>query len=254
MTGSKNLSDYDRNFMKMLQESKLLIVDLDGTLIDFEKIDNIIIKMIFPDSRIIDTIDNILWKVNRLDVIGNGYAGLKIRLLIYSLFSKYNMKECKKMYADMYEELARIELASIYSTTLSKIIADGYKIAIVTKNVYAKKLLEKSYFKTNKEISENLNLVILKKDKKRKFKDMVKQYEGKVCVIGNNLCDDIINSYKIGSPFIYIGKSKVIDFILKLVNKLAYKIGIKSIYNRGIQFRNIKQVRTVFTKKEVGKE
>lgn len=250
MTCSKNLSDYDRNFMKMLQESKLLIVDLDGTLINFEKIDNIIIKQLFPDSRIIDTIDNILWKVNRLDVLGNGYAGLKIRLAVYSLFSKYTLQECKKMYGAMYEELARVELASVYASTLSKIVANGYKVAIVTKNVYAKNLLEKSFFKTNKEISDNLNLVILKKDKKRKFKDMIKQYDGKVCVVGNNLCDDIINSYKIGSPFIYIGKSKAINFILSLVNKIAYKIGIKSIYNRGIQFRTFKQVGTVFEKKK----
>lgn len=250
MTDSKNLSDYDRNFMKMLQESKLLIVDLDGTLIDFEKIDNIIIKQLFPDSRVIDTIDNILWKVNRLDVFGNGYAGLKLRLAFYSLFSDYTLAECKKKYGAMYEELARVELASIYASTLSKIIANGYKVAIVTKNVYAKNLLEKSYFKTNKEISENLKLVILKKDKKKKFKDMVKQYEGKVCVIGNNLSDDIMNSYKIGSPFIYIGKSKVINFCINLVNKIAYKIGIKSIYNRGIQFKNFKQVGTVFEKKK----
>ena len=79
---------------------------------------------------------------------------------------------------------------------------------------------------------------------------MVKQYEGKVCVIGNNLSDDIMNSYKIGSPFIYIGKSKAINFILSLVNKIAYKIGIKSIYNRGIQFRTFRQVGTVFEKKK----
>ena len=156
MTCSKNLSDYDRDFMKMLQESKLLIVDLDGTLIDFEKIDNMIIKQLFPDSRIIDTIDNILWKVNRLDVLGNGYASLKIRLAVYSMFSKYTLKECKRMYGAMYEELARVELASVYASTLSKIIANGYKVAIVTRNVYAKNLLERSFFKTNKEISDNL--------------------------------------------------------------------------------------------------
>ena len=42
MTNSKVLSNYDRKTIKKLRESKLLIVDLDGTLIDFEKIDNII--------------------------------------------------------------------------------------------------------------------------------------------------------------------------------------------------------------------
>ena len=43
MAYSENLSNYDKEHLKRIRESKLLIVDLDGTLIDFEKIDNMII-------------------------------------------------------------------------------------------------------------------------------------------------------------------------------------------------------------------
>ena len=71
MAYSENLSNYDKEHLKRIRESKLLIVDLDGTLIDFEKIDNMIISYLFPDNRLINSIDNILWKVNNLDVFGN---------------------------------------------------------------------------------------------------------------------------------------------------------------------------------------
>ena len=47
MTNSKFLSDYDKKTIQKLKDSKLLIIDLDGTLIDFEKIDNIIISTLF---------------------------------------------------------------------------------------------------------------------------------------------------------------------------------------------------------------
>ena len=250
MTGSKNLSNYDGYLKKMLKDSKLLIIDLDGTLIDFEKIDNIIIKEIFPDSRIIDTIDNILWKINRLDILGNGYTGLKLRLEFYSLFSKYSYKECKSMYGSMYEELARIELLGVYATSLVKLIDDGYEIAIVTKNVYAKNLLDNHLFKMGSLYKEKLHLVILRNTKKKKqFREMVENSNGKVCVIGNNFSDDLLNSYRIGSPYIYIGNSKAIKYIMKLINGVADKFGLTSIYNRGIQLRNFRQVVDVLKKK-----
>ena len=50
---------------------------------------------------------------------------------------------------------------------------------------------------------------------------------------------DIINSYKIGSPYVYIGKSRVVSIIISLANKIFKK--------RGIQFENIKKVKSIFT-------
>lgn len=238
MANSNISSNYDE-IKRKYKESKLLIVDLDGTLIDFEKIDNIIIAQLFPDSRIINTIDNILWKVNRLDIFGNGYAGLKLRLAIYSLFSKYNLKECKEHYSRIYANLARIELSSIYNSTLKYIIENDYDIVVATKNVYAKNLLENNIFKIDSKKREKIKLIVLKKNKKEQFKDLVEQYDGKVCVIGNNLSDDILNSYRIKSPYIYIGKSKIVNLVIRFTNKLFGK--------KGIQFRSIKQIKNIFT-------
>lgn len=238
MANSNISSNYDE-IKKKYKESKLLIVDLDGTLIDFEKIDNIIIAELFPDSRVINTIDNILWKVNRLDVFGNGYAGLKLRLAVYSLFSKYSLKECKLHYSRIYSNLARIELYSVYNTTLKYIIENNYDIVIATKNVYAKNILENNVFKIDSKTREKIKLIVLKKNKKKQFKDLVEKYNGKVCVIGNNLSDDILNSYRIKSPYIYIGKSKIVNIVIKFTNKLLGK--------RGMQFKSIRNIKNIFT-------
>ncbi len=129
---------------------------------------------------------------------------------------------------------------------LKPILDSGYKIVIATKNVYAKNLLNSEENAIEKRHKDKLTLTVLKKDKKEKFRNMIKEYNGKVCIIGNNLSDDILNSYRIGAPYIYIGKSKVISFILRAINYISFKLGIKSMYNRGIQLKNIMNIREIF--------
>lgn len=247
MAYSENLSNYDKEHLKRIRESKLLIVDLDGTLIDFEKIDNMIISYLFPDNRLINSIDNILWKINNLDVLGNGYSGLKLRLAFYSLFCKRSYKECKKIYADMYSKLSQMEFIDVYVSTLKGLVDDDYKVIILTKNVYAKNLLESNIFNLDEKVRENLELLILKKEKKKQFKKIVEKY-GKVCVIGNNLSDDVISSYKIRSPYIYIGESKIVKGVLKLSNCIFDRNKKSSINRKGICLKNFKQVKNIFQK------
>lgn len=110
MINSKISSNYEEKFINMLKESKILVIDLDGTLINFENVDNAIIHDIFQDNKIIKFIDKILWAVNRLDVFGNGYTGLKLRLYMYSLFTGKNFKKSKEEYKKGYEKYARPEL------------------------------------------------------------------------------------------------------------------------------------------------
>lgn len=248
MAYSENLSNYDKEHLKRIRESKLLIVDLDGTLIDFEKIDNMIISYLFPDNRLINSIDNILWKVNNLDVFGNGYSGLKLRLAFYSLFCKRSYKECKKIYADMYSKLSQMEFIDVYISTLKELIDNDYKVIILTKNVYAKKLLESNIFGLDKKVRKNLQLLILKKEKKKQFKKIVQQY-GKVCVIGNNLSDDVFSSYNIRSPYIYIGESKIVKGILKLSNCFFDRDKESAINRKGICLRNFRQVKEIFKRR-----
>ena len=94
---------------------------------------------------------------------------------------------------------------------------------------------------------ENLKLLVLKKKKEKKFKKIAQKYD-KICVIGNNLYDDIISSYKIGSPYIYIGDSKIVKFILKVSNYIFDKNKDSAINKKGIQFKNFIQVKKIFEK------
>lgn len=243
MSNQRKSFNYDENLKKILRKSKLLMIDLDGTIINFEEIDHIIIGKLFPNSKVISFIDNILWKVNRLDVLGNGYAGLKLRLRLYSIIAKKDFIESKTEYGNMYAKLAKIEFLTVYKLVLKDILNKGYNIAIITKNVYAKNILS--------DVNEkNISIVVLKKNKKAQFEKLIKENESKVCVIGNNLSDDILNSYKIGSPYIYIGKSKAINYITKIINCIALKMHMSGLYKRGIQFKNIKQIREIFTDTE----
>ena len=99
--------------------------------------------------------------------------------------------------------------------------------------MYAKKLLESNIFGLDKKVRKNLQLLILKKEKKKQFKKIVQQY-GKVCVIGNNLSDDVFSSYNIRSPYIYIGESKIVKGILKLSNCIFDRDKRSSINRKGI--------------------
>lgn len=242
----KDLSDYDNYIISKIQESKLLLIDLDGTLIDFEKIDNLIISALFPDSNIIHFMDKILWKINKLDILGNGYAGLKIRLAVYSLFDrKVTYAQTKQIYSKLYKKFASKELVNVYNDILKTIISNGYEILIATKNVYAEELLKKL-----EENGQNLelDLIVLRKDKRKKFEELISKYSGKICVIGNNLSDDIISSIKIGSPFVYIGKSKAVNFILQAINTVSYKFGKEKIESRGVQLDEFSETLKLFKK------
>lgn len=227
MTNSNILSNYDRNTINKLKDSKLLIIDLDGTLIDFEKIDNIIISTLFSNSRFVASIDNLLWKINKLDVFGNGYSGLKLRLRIYSLFSKYSAKQLKYKYGTMYGILAKKELRHVYNETLRDILKKGYSVQIVTKNVYAPVDLVDNLRRDLENNNLDLTFSTLKKDKNKFIKENILKHEGRACIIGNNLSDDIITSFRLGLPYIYIGKSLIVRAIIRITNKIFKNKGIQ---------------------------
>ena len=70
-----------------------ILFDLDGTITNFEELDNRIIREeIFKDCPIVVAIDKIAWKVNRLDLIKNTTIMLKLRLFVYSLIAGSSYK------------------------------------------------------------------------------------------------------------------------------------------------------------------
>ncbi len=226
MTCSKVLSNYDKETIKKLKESKLLIIDLDGTLINFENIDNMIISTIFKESKIIASIDNLLWKINRLDILGNGYAALKLRLAIYSLFTKGKLSKAKENYEKLYKQYGKIEFDKALEYSVIPLLKKGYHIAIVTKNAYAREFLYEALESLDYDVKENMSIIILKRGKKKQeFGKFVKKFN-KACIIGNNLSDDILNSHKMNLPYVYIGKSKLVKYIVNFSKKYNSKKGI----------------------------
>lgn len=242
MTNSKFLSDYDKKTIQKLKDSKLLIIDLDGTLIDFEKIDNIIISTLFRDSKFVTAIDKLLWKINKLDVFGNGYTGLKLRLKVYSLFSNYTAKQLKYKYGTMYSILAKKELRHMYGTSLRQILMNGYSIQIVTKNVYAPVDLVNNLERDLRNNNLDLTFSTLKKNKNKFIKENVQTHDGRACIIGNNLSDDIITSFRLGLPYIYIGNSLIVRAIIRITNKI--------FKNKGIQVTTFNKTKSLWNKKE----
>ena len=58
---------------------ELIIVDLDGTLCEFENVDHKIINHIFKKCKAVLLLDKLLWRINRLDLISNSFAMFKLR-------------------------------------------------------------------------------------------------------------------------------------------------------------------------------
>ena len=126
----------------------------------------------------------------------------------------------------MYEVFAREEFCFIYSSVLSKLVANKIEIVVVTKNVYAKNI-QKGLTDFNYSGEKKIKLVTLNENKHNKFKEIINGTDGNACIIGNNLSDDILNSFKVGLPYIYIGRSSFVNFIINITNKLFKKNGIQ---------------------------
>lgn len=126
----------------------------------------------------------------------------------------------------MYGVLARQEFCIIYSSVLSKLLENGKDIVVVTKNVYARNLLDgiTQFISMGRK---EIKLVTLNENKHNKFREIIDSTEGQACIIGNNLSDDILNSFKVGLPYIYIGRSAFVNFIINVTNKLFKKNGIQ---------------------------
>lgn len=126
----------------------------------------------------------------------------------------------------MYEGLAQEEFCSIYSAVLLKLLMKDIEIVVVTKNVYAKNLLDgiAEFVSSGRK---KVKLVTLCGNKRSKFREIIDNTDGKACIIGNNLSDDILNSFRVGLPYIYIGRSAFVNFIINVTNKFFKKNGVQ---------------------------
>lgn len=182
-----------------------ILFDLDGTITNFEELDNKIIREeIFSECPLVVAIDKIAWKVNRLDLIKNTTIMLKLRLLVYSLIAGLNYKKVLGIYSKCYVEYSRIEILK-HKKLLMALKRKGYHIIVLSNNKMADNL-----FLEEAEISSV----------ESKFREIRKIKES--CYIkyfvGNNLMDDIIPSFLYNIKSIYVGKSKAVIWLSKFLN------------------------------------
>lgn len=185
------------------KRKSLIVIDVDGTIINFKRIDNIIIRDIYGKSKIVTFIDKLLWKINSLDVISNNIIILNLRILLYSIISFINPFKAFILYSFKYEELAKREVTKNLLNNIEylKTLADEVVFATHDFHAYC---LEKV-----------LNTRVITKNKKYFIPKLYKKYDIKY-VIGNNYIDDILPGKKLkkekgqNTKVVYIGKSKLL--------------------------------------------
>lgn len=202
-----------------MTKRNIIFVDIDGTINEFNMVDNNIIKEIFGNHRLVMFCDRLLWKINELDLISNSMRIFKLRIFLYSLlsFTSYNKKMLE--YEKKYIKYTFEEVRKNYNLHLMKLKRLGYEIRLVTHSEFTK------YFKKDYPIS------ILKN--KPKYIERIHKKNGISYMIGNNYTDDLKVPLKFGIKTIYIGKSKLVKRIIKDKAKsfLSIELAVNDIIN-----------------------
>lgn len=193
------------------ENQKAIILDLDGTLIDFKTIDNLIINSVFEKNLFIKYLDLFLWIFNGLDIFPNRNGMLKIRLAMYSFFSKYKSNDLFEIYKKIYVNEVKKEIIfkEILLESLEKM---GYKVFIISNNNLSKKV-------------NHQDIIVPKEKKEVEIKKIMENYHVKY-FIGNNYSDDIAIAKKLDIMPIYIGESCLVK---KMSNKQKKFYCIKNI-------------------------
>lgn len=182
----------------------LVIIDIDGTITDFKRIDHEIISNMYKKSKLVLAFDKLLWKINGLDYITNKMWLFKFRIFLYSILSlssyKLNMVKYQKCYVPKTKE----DFDRYFSMLNSILIAKDYELLLISHDSFASKINEK---------------VVSVRDKRRYVLNNVYTNYDIIYVVGNNYMDDIrlglrlqkINmdlKEKAQTNIVYIGTSK----------------------------------------------
>lgn len=184
----------------------IILFDVDGTITNFEKIDNKAIRTCFEKSKFVMAMDKALWQINKLDVIANNFPLFKFRIWIYSLISFSNYKQNMEKYEKIYVEETKSEMSNYFTMQHERLNELGVDIRFLSNNQL--------------DMSTSPNIISVR-NKKKYVKDNIYGKYDIVYVVGNNWSDDVKlgldlrKKTKLTMP-VYIGKSKfLINFLLK---------------------------------------
>lgn len=154
----------------------LAIIDIDGTITDFYKIDKNIIFQMYGKNKIISFIDKILWKINALDIITNRFFLFKIRLWMYSLINGTRYNDDMELYKMKYIQKARVDFECFMGKEYKCLKQSKISVRLLTCDPFD------GFF------DERVTIV---QSKKRYVLDNVYGKYDKVYIFGNNYMDDI---------------------------------------------------------------
>ncbi len=191
---------------------ELIIVDLDGTLCEFENVDHKIINDIFKESKAVLLLDKLLWRINRLDLISNSYAIFKFRIAVYSMMSFSDYVINMKTYKEMYYKLLKDVCVSNYYKYLHSFNNSKVEVLLLTHDSLAREFLK------------DVNLIVTR-NKNSYIPSLLKYYDIKA-IVGNNFCDDILSAYKVNKIYkkrmskrraiiVYVGNSSLVKLLTK---------------------------------------
>ncbi len=184
-----------------MKEKKIILFDLDGTVFeDFLKADKEYIEKTFKKKYLVLLIDKIARVINSFDILSNNMKMLKLRLLIYSLFSFKKYNKVLEDYENWYIDIASSYLKNKTRISISRLKDMGFNIIIISNNSFASK------------ISLNDICLVTPKSKKSYIKTLFSDISNNICYfVGNNYIDDICTAKKCNVKSIYVGKSKFVS-------------------------------------------
>lgn len=193
----------------------IAIIDIDGTITDFYKVDREIIFKLYGKSRLVRMLDKMLWKINSLDLITNRFIIFKFRILLYSLLTGKKYRNSMAFYKQEYVRVAKEYLNSFMNTEYRRLKEHNIDILLLTCDPF------------DAFCGENVTVV---QDKFRYVRDNVAEKYDVLNIIGNNYMDDIRIGLKLRAildipsaiKIFYVGNSPVIKRLVKNKNVIVH--------------------------------
>lgn len=192
----------------------LVIIDVDGTITDFNRIDHEIIFSMYKKNKFVLAFDKILWKINGLDYITNKMWVFKFRIFLYSILSLSSYRLNMIKYQKSYVAKTKQDFNKYFDMLHPIIINKGYELLLISHDRFAGCVDE--------------NIVPVRDKKSYVINNIYSNYDV-IYVVGNNYMDDIklglelqklnkILNTNTQTNIVYIGKS---HFLINkvLVNK-----------------------------------
>lgn len=114
----------------------VMLIDVDGTFFDFEKVDRKVISSVFKKKRLVRFVDKLAWAFNRLDILENTFDVFKLRMKFYSMVSGIAYDNIMINY-ELYYKLSLESFINLSSEKDLLKLTKFYEVKFITANPWA---------------------------------------------------------------------------------------------------------------------